>query len=71
MNNLNLLKKRDDFYNPTFKSLKKNRINFKKDLLLYEIEVKKKDLDKLKVKVKEYISTSINSYYKIKLNNII
>ncbi len=42
MNNLNLLKKRDDFYNPTFESLKKNRINFTKNLLLYEIAIKKK-----------------------------
>lgn len=69
MNNLNLLKKRDSFYNSTLKSLKKNRINFKKNLLLYEIAIKKKDLNELKARVKEYIGSSINSYYKIKIKS--
>lgn len=69
MNNLHLLKKRDSFYGPTLESLKKNRINFKKNLLLYEIAIKKKDLNQLKVKVKEYICASINSYYKIKVKS--
>ena len=62
MNNLHLLKKRDSFYGPTLESLKKNRINFKKNLLLYEIAIKKKDLNQLKAKVKDYIVASINSY---------
>ena len=69
MNNLHLLKNRDAHYNRTFESLKKNKINFKKNLLLYEIAIKKKDLNQLKIKVKEYIRTSINSYYKIKLKS--
>jgi hypothetical protein len=69
MNNLHLLKNREAHYNQTFKYLKKNKINFKKNLLLYEIAIKKKDLNQLKINVKEYIRTSVNSYYKIKLKS--
>ena len=50
MNNLHLLKKRDSFYGPTLESLKKNRINFKKNLLLYEIAIKKKGSQSIKSK---------------------
>jgi hypothetical protein len=69
MNNLNLLKKRDSFYEPTLESLRKNKISFKKNLLLYEIAIKKKYLNQLKTKVNEYIGASINSYYKIKVKS--
>ena len=69
MNNLNLLKKRDSFYTPTLELLKKNKINFKKNLLLYEIAIKKKYLNQLRTKVNEYICASINSYYKIKVRS--
>ena len=68
MNNLNLLKLRDAFYKQTMHSLKEKNITFKKNLLLYEISIDKKDIAKLKKLVRFYIQASINAFYKIKNN---
>ena len=68
MNNLNLLRLRDAFYKQTIHSLKEKNITFKKNLLLYEISIDKKDIAKLKRLIRFYVQASINAFYKIKIN---
>lgn len=68
MQDLNLLKTRGNHYENLINSLKKKKIKYKKNLLLYEISIFKKDLLKLQKLVKNYIKISIEQFYKIKLN---
>ena len=67
MQDLELLKIRTKHYKPIFNSLKKKKITYKENLLLYEISINKNDHLKLKKLVKNYIRCSIEKFYNIKL----
>ena len=64
-----ILNIRNSKYDNLFKNLKKNRISFKKFLLLYEISFDKNDHKKLKNLIYKYISKSLNVYFNINLKS--
>ena len=67
MNNLDLLQKRDIFYQPLLKKLSKKNIKFNHELLLYEISLKKNEILNIKKFTKEYLLQSLNSYFNLKI----
>ncbi len=69
MNVNSILNIRNSKYDILFKDLKKNRISFKKFLLLYEISFDKNDHKKLKNLIYKYISKSLNVYFNINLKS--
>jgi len=68
MSKLQLLEKRNNLYKPLNDKLIKNKFNFKKDILLYELELNKSDFFKLKKIVKQYLLKSLNIFHGLKIN---